>query len=126
MEREENFNECIKALEIAGKNQKICMIIWFVAAGSMFGLAIFGAVIGNWGSALMDIVLVITHLYIAFLHRSRIKDIGMMKESVEFIDLMITSQKEFHDKVEEIFKEAAEAAANEHEQANDVTFEPIK
>lgn len=126
MEREESFKECIKALDNAAESQKKCMIIWFVAAGLMVGLAIFAAVTGRLDKAIMDMVIVAVYVYVAFLHRSKIGDIKMVKESAELIVHMIVSQMEFYDKVQEIFKEAAEAAAKEQEQANDVTFESIK
>ena len=126
MEREENFKECIKALDNAAESQKKCMIIWFVAAGLMVGLAIFAAVIGCWNKAIMDMVIVAVYVYVAFLHRSKIGDIKMVKESAELIEHIIVSHKEFRDQVEEIFNKAKEAAAKEQESANDVTFEPIK
>ena len=126
MEREEDFKNCIQALDEAMGSAKGDLFMWIACAVLMFITGVLTIIFDGWLASVPWFLVVLVEVYVVFLHKRHMTDLQMLRDSAKLIEHMIVSQKEFHDKVEEIFKEAAEAAAKEQESANDVTFEPVK
>ena len=101
-EREHSFDEAKKALNKARRNNKISIVIWIVYIVVMVALAIAEGVTGHWGSMINTGCLIILAVYIILLHRSRGKDYIMLDESMNLIEHMFTSHKEYVEHVESI------------------------
>ena len=114
--REQSFKEAKEALNEARRNNKISIVIWIVYIVVMVALAIAEGVTGHWGSMINTGCLIILAVYIILLHRSRGKDYIMLDESMNLIEHMFTSHKEYVEHVESIFAEARAAAEEEEKE----------
>lgn len=113
MEREEDFKNCIQALDKAMGHAKGGLFMWIACAVLMFITGVLTIIFDGWLASVPWFLVVLVEVYVVFLHKRHMTDLQMLRAVVKLIEHIIVSKKEFHDKVEEIFKEAAEAAAKE-------------